>query len=81
MPPEPVCHLVTVWNPHYAPAAMDDHLGVLLEWARRRGEGLAEDDQVYVWWAKLASANRQQPMRHKYTGRLHSRSTRTWVRT
>jgi hypothetical protein len=58
-------HLVTVWNPQYAPEAMDQHLGVLLDWARRRSEGAAEDDDVYVWWGKLASANRQKPMPHR----------------
>jgi hypothetical protein len=65
MPEAPIRHLVTVWNPHYAPAAMDDHLGVLLDWARRRAEGAAPDGDVYVWWAKLASSHRPEPMRHK----------------
>ena len=40
-------HLVTVWNPRYAPEAMDDHPGVLLDWARRRAEGAALDDEVH----------------------------------
>ena len=61
----PVRHLVTVWNPQYAPEAMDQHLGILLDRARRRGEGAAEDGDVYVWWAKLASGNRQQPTPHR----------------
>ncbi len=61
----PIRHLVTVWNPQYAPEAMDQHLGILLDWARRRAEGSAEDEDVYVWWAKLASANRQRPMPHR----------------
>jgi hypothetical protein len=61
----PLQHLVTVWNPHYAPSAMDDHLGVLLHWARCRAEGAAKDEDVYVWWAKLASSHRPEPMKHK----------------
>ena len=61
----PARHLVTVWNPQYAPEAVDQHLSVLLDWARRRAEGTAQDDDVYVWWAKLASSNRQQPMPHR----------------
>ena len=65
MPPARIRHLVTIWNPHYAPSAMDDHLGVLLDWARRRAEGAIADDDVYVWWAKLASSHRDQPMKHK----------------
>jgi hypothetical protein len=65
MPSAPVRHLVTVWNPHYAPAAMDDHLAVLLDWAGRRAEGAARDEDVYVWWAKLASSRRGEPMKHK----------------
>jgi hypothetical protein len=65
MPPAPVRHVVTVWNPHYAPSAMDDHLSVLLDWARRHAEGAPPDEDVYVWWAKLASAHRPEPMRHR----------------
>ena len=58
-------HLVTVWNPHYAPSAMDDHLNVLLDWAQRRAKGVAKDDDVYVWWAKVASSHRPEPMKHQ----------------
>jgi hypothetical protein len=58
-------HLVTVWNPSYAADAMDAHLDVLLDWSRRAVEGKAQRDDVYVWWAKLRSPNRQQPMPHK----------------
>ena len=57
-------HLVTVWNPSYAESAMDAHLAVLLRWAEARGAGTAEADDVYVWWAKLASPNRQGPLPH-----------------
>ena len=57
-------HLVGVWNPSYAESAMDAHLAVLLRWAADRDAGKAEPDDVYVWWAKLASPNRQGPLPH-----------------
>jgi hypothetical protein len=57
-------HLLGVWNPSYAADAMDLHLAVLLEWARRRAEKKAEEDDVYVWWGKVKSQNRQQPLPH-----------------
>lgn len=43
---------------------MDAHLDVLLEWAMRWERGEAADEDVYVWWAKLRSENRQQPLPH-----------------
>lgn len=57
-------HLVTVWNPSYADDAMDDHLRVLLLWARRNRAGAASADEVHVWWAKLRSPNRVGPLEH-----------------
>jgi hypothetical protein len=57
-------HLVTVWNPSYADDPMDDHLRVLLDWARRYRAGDAEADEVHVWWAKLRSPNRVGPLEH-----------------
>jgi hypothetical protein len=57
-------HLVTVWNPAYARSAMDEHLRVLRDWGRRCAEGTASDDDVYVWWGKVKSSNRQRPMPH-----------------
>jgi len=57
-------HLLTVWNPAYADSIMDTHLEVLLGWAEQRDRGKADDDRVYVWWAKLRSQNRQQPLPH-----------------
>jgi hypothetical protein len=57
-------HLVTVWNPSYADDAMDDHLRVLLGWVRRFRAGEAEADEVHVWWAKLRSPNRVEPLEH-----------------
>ena len=57
-------HLVTVWDPSYAEDIMDAHLEVLLGWADRAARGEADRDDVYVWWAKLRSPNRQQPLTH-----------------
>jgi hypothetical protein len=54
-------HLVSVWNPSYAQDAMDAHLEVLLGWAERA----SGEDDTYVWWAKLRSGNRQQPLPHR----------------
>jgi hypothetical protein len=55
-------HLVTVWNPSYASNAMDEHLRVLRDWGRRYTEREVGDDDVYVWWGKVKSFNRQQPL-------------------
>ena len=52
-------HLLTLWNPAYANDALDAHLRVLLRWADRHRAGEAEEDDVYVWWAKLRSSNRE----------------------
>jgi hypothetical protein len=54
-------HLLTVWNPSYAADPLDEHLRILLEWARRYGQGECDIEDVYVWWAKLRSANRDAP--------------------
>jgi hypothetical protein len=63
MTPAPVRHLVTVWNPAYA-AAMDETIQLLLDRARdMRADKLGEDD-VYVWWGKVKSSNRQQRLPH-----------------
>ena len=62
--PQPPRHLLSVWNPSHADDAMDRHLEVLLRWAAARRDGRADDDDVYVWWAKLRSPNRQAPLPH-----------------
>ena len=54
-------HFVTVWNPTYATNALDAHVRVLLEWARRTD---VDADDVYVWWGKVKSAQRQSAMPH-----------------
>jgi hypothetical protein len=38
---------------------MDAHLATLLEWAAK-----GDPEDTYVWWGKLRSANRQQPLPH-----------------
>jgi hypothetical protein len=57
-------HLVSVWNPSYSATAVEEHLGVLLSCidAYRRGE--CDVHEVYVWWGKARSPNRQQPLTH-----------------
>jgi hypothetical protein len=57
-------HLVTLWNPTYAADAMDAHLAVLLGNVAAYREGRYAEDDVYVWWGKVRSSNRQQPMAH-----------------
>ena len=57
-------HLVGVWNPSYSSTAMDEHLSVLLRWAERYDRGEAGDDDIYVWWGKVRSSNRQKPQAH-----------------
>ena len=58
-------HLVTVWNPSYARDAMDEHLRVLRDWGGRFTAGSIDEDEVYVWWGKVKSSNRQRPMAHR----------------
>jgi hypothetical protein len=55
-------HLVTVWNPSVAVNAMDEHLRLLMSWARRQDDEELDADDIYVWWGKVKSPNRQQPM-------------------
>lgn len=61
---DPPRHLLSVWNPSYADDAMNRHLQVLLRWAALRSQGKAPEEDVYVWWAKLRSPNRQEPLPH-----------------
>ncbi|MEJ2218726.1 MAG: hypothetical protein P8099_19225 [Gemmatimonadota bacterium] len=63
-------HLLTVWNPAYADDALDAHLRVLLRWAERSRDPQddATPDDVYVWWAKIRSPNRDQALRPGWAG-------------
>ena len=60
----PSPHLVALWNPSYAADALDMHAQLLLEHVRRADEGDAEWDDAYVWWGRVRSPNRQQPLEH-----------------
>ena len=55
-------HLVTVWNPLYT-REVEQHLDVLLRWAALLDQQKAGEDDLYVWWGKVKSSNRQQPLR------------------
>lgn len=57
--------LVAAWNPAYAVDAMDATVSPLLDFARQGAAGkIDDDDDVYVWWGKVRSANRLQPLAH-----------------
>jgi hypothetical protein len=43
---------------------MEATLAVLLGLKRRHQQGEIDADEVYVWWGKVKSSNRQQPMAH-----------------
>src|SRR5262245_38360405 len=54
-------HLVAVWNPSYEEDALDLHASLLLDLAR---QAEIESDDVYVWWGRVRSQNRQQALPH-----------------
>ena len=60
----PSPHLVALWNPSYAADALDMHAQLLLEHVRRADDEEAEWDDAYVWWGRVRSPNRQQPLEH-----------------
>jgi hypothetical protein len=57
-------HLLAVANPLLAPSAMEQHIRVLRDAARKHGSGKLSADQVYVWWGKLRSESRNKPLPH-----------------
>ena len=57
-------HLVAVWDPSRGPDSMNAHVQLLLDARRRQRAGELEDEDVYVWWGKIRSPNRQQPLPH-----------------
>ena len=57
-------HMVAVWNPSYARSAMDEHLELLLDLVGRYDKDEISIEDVYVWWGKVRSPNRQQPLAH-----------------
>lgn len=60
-PTAPPRHLVAVWNPSYEEDALDLHASLLLDLARKPS---ADPDDVYVWWGRVRSPNRQQALPH-----------------
>jgi hypothetical protein len=57
-------HLVGVWNPSYAADAMGATISLLLDNVRSFRTGAIDEDDVYVWWGKVKSPNRQQRLEH-----------------
>lgn len=58
-------HLVAVWNPSYASDAMHEHLALLLKLIGDYRAGKLKDaNDVFVWWGKIRSENRQKPLAH-----------------
>lgn len=57
-------HLLTVWDPSRGPDPLQAHLQFLLDRRRREKSGELQDEDVYVWWGKIRSPNRQQPLPH-----------------
>lgn len=57
-------HLLSVWNPSYEADALQLHLEVLLQRMQAFRSGKADADEAYVWWGKVRSSNRQQPLPH-----------------
>src|SRR6476469_9143043 len=60
----PERHFVSVWNPSYADDAMEQHLELLLTLARECDAGRLTPDDVYIWWGKVRSPNRQTAQAH-----------------
>ena len=56
-------HFVDVWNPSYASNSMEAHLAILLGAVKHFDGGqLESDEDTYVWWGKVRSANRRQQL-------------------
>ena len=57
-------HILTVWNPVFGPRVMEMHLELLIGRMKERRAGRGGEEDVYVWWGKVRSAHRQQPLPH-----------------
>ncbi len=57
-------HLLAVWNPSYEADALQLHLEVLLRAMRECSAGKRDPEDVFVWWGKVRSSNRQGPLPH-----------------
>lgn len=69
-------HLVSVWNPSYATDALDAHAQLLLEHVEAANAERASWDDAYVWWGRVRSPNRQQPLEHFAADPRHERRNR-----
>jgi hypothetical protein len=57
-------HLLAVWNPAYASDALDATLDLLRATVAAHRAGTIPEEDVYVWWGKVRSSNRQQALPH-----------------
>lgn len=57
-------HLAAVWNPIYGPNVMEMHLRLLLERSQESREGRCHSSNVCVWWGKVRSPSRSEPLPH-----------------
>lgn len=57
-------HLLGVWNPSYASDAMDAHLRLLLANIAAFRDGKIPEEEVYVFWGKVRSAQRLAHLPH-----------------
>jgi len=64
MPRPATRHLLSVWNPSYASDALDATLDLLHTTVAQHRTGDIPEEDVYVWWGKVRSSNRQQALPH-----------------
>ncbi|HJP58891.1 MAG TPA: hypothetical protein VJ865_02795 [Gemmatimonadaceae bacterium] len=57
-------HLVAVWNPAYGGDIVESHIRILRDFAEKFRAKQVEEDDVYVWWGKIRSSHRLQPLPH-----------------
>lgn len=56
-------HLLSVWNPAYADDALTTHASLLRSLVQD-AEKTGHWDDAFVWWGKVRSSHRRQPMPH-----------------
>lgn len=57
-------HLLTLWNPVYGARVVEKHVDMLLRYAKEYRAGKRDLEDVCVWWGKVRSPNRLQPLPH-----------------